>query len=170
MKRLMLVLIALLLCVIPLHMALAATEEAAASNAFIDTLTRINDAVNGVVWGWPAILLLAFVGILMTVLTRVFQITHFSHWMKRTIGAMKDRGVMGHTADKSISQFQSLCTALAATVGTGNIVGVAGLLRHDDQLLRKRTGHLLSPQEQRRRVVRRRHVLPQGRPGQPEGL
>ena len=77
MKRLMLVLIALLLCVIPLHMALAATEEAAASNAFIDTLTRINDAVNGVVWGWPAILLLAFVGILMTVLTRVFQITHF---------------------------------------------------------------------------------------------
>ena len=44
------------------------------------------------------------------------------------------------------------------------------LLRHDDQLLGKRAGHLLSPQEQRWRVVRRRHVLPQGRPREPEGL
>ena len=127
MKRLKLLLFTLLLCVVPMRAVLAA-EEAASSTGFLDILARINDAVNGVVWGWPAILLLAFVGILMTVLTRVFQITHFGHWMKRTIGAMKDRGVMGHTADKSISQFQSLCTALAATVGTGNIVGVAGAI------------------------------------------
>ena len=125
MKRLRLMLPALLLCVIPMRSVLAA-EEAASSGGFLDTLAGINDVVNGAVWGWPAILLLAFVGILMTVLTKVFQITHFGHWMKRTIGAMKDRGVMGHTADKSISQFQSLCTALAATVGTGNIVGVSG--------------------------------------------
>ena len=127
MKRSTLLLLALLLCMAPLRAVLAA-EEAAAANGFWDTLTRINDAVNGVVWGWPAILLLAFVGMLMTVLTRVFQVTHFRHWMKRTLGAMKDRGVMGHTADRSISQFQSLCTALAATVGTGNIVGVAGAI------------------------------------------
>ncbi|MBQ3158999.1 MAG: sodium:alanine symporter family protein, partial [Clostridia bacterium] len=108
--------------------AVLAAEETASSTGFLDILARINDAVNNVVWGWPAILLLAFVGILMTVLTRVFQVTHFRHWMKRTLGAMKDRGVMGHTADRSISQFQSLCTALAATVGTGNIVGVAGAI------------------------------------------
>ena len=112
MKRTTLLLLALLLCMAPLHTVLAA-EEAASPSGFLDTLAGVNDAVNNVVWGWPAILLLAFVGILMTVLTRVFQVTHFGHWMKRTIGAMKDRGVMGHTADKSISQFQSLCTALA---------------------------------------------------------
>ncbi len=40
----------------------------------------------------------------------------------------KDKHVLGHTQDRSISQFQSLCTALAATVGTGNIVGVAGAI------------------------------------------
>ena len=78
MKRSTLLLLALLLCMAPLHAVLAA-EEAATANGFWDTLTRINDAVNGVVWGWPAILLLAFVGILMTVLTRVFQVTHFGH-------------------------------------------------------------------------------------------
>ena len=127
MKRSKPLLLALLLCAASLRPVLAA-EEAASSNGFIDIIAKINDAVNNAVWGWPAILLLAFVGILMTVLTRVFQVTHFGHWMKRTIGAMKDRGVMGHTADKSISQFQSLCTALAATVGTGNIVGVAGAI------------------------------------------
>ena len=105
-----------------------AVEEAeAASGGFIDGVAKVNDAVNGVVWGWPAIILLAFVGILMTLLTKVFQISHFGHWISKTIGAVfHDKPVTGHTADKSISQFQSLCTALAATVGTGNIVGVDG--------------------------------------------
>ena len=92
----------------------------------IDVITKINTAINDVVWGWPALILLGFVGILMTVLTKFFQLSHFKHWVKNTIGAIfKDKHVTGHTKDKSISQFQSLCTALAATVGTGNIVGVA---------------------------------------------
>ena len=92
-------------------------------------ITSINDAVNGVVWGWPALILLGFVGILMTCLTGFFQISHFGHWWRNTIGAIfKDKTVTGHTGDKTISQFQSLCTALAATVGTGNIVGVAGAI------------------------------------------
>ncbi len=95
----------------------------------LQIVTRVNDFVNGIVWGWPALILLAFVGILMTCLTKFFQIGHIGHWMKMTIGAIfKDRNVTGHTKDKSISQFQSLCTALAATVGTGNIVGVAGAI------------------------------------------
>ena len=105
----------------------AASAEAGSS--FLDGVARVNDAVNGVVWGVPALALLAFVGILMTVLTKVFQVTHFGHWFKKTIGAVfQDKHVTSHTADKSISQFQSLCTALAATVGTGNIVGVAGAI------------------------------------------
>ncbi|MDO4649120.1 MAG: alanine/glycine:cation symporter family protein [Eubacteriales bacterium] len=95
----------------------------------IETITRINDAVNSAVWGWPALILLGFVGILMTCLTGVFQITHFGHWIRNTIGAIfQDKKVTSHTADRTISQFQSLCTALAATVGTGNIVGVAGAI------------------------------------------
>ena len=96
---------------------------------FIDGVTEVNNAINEEVWGWPALILLAFVGILMTVLTKFFQITHFGYWMKHTIGAIfGDKHVRRHTKDKTISQFQSLCTALAATVGTGNIVGVAGAI------------------------------------------
>ena len=98
-------------------------------NGLLTAITNVNNAVNGVVWGVPALVLLAFVGVLMTVLTKVFQVTHFGHWMKKTIGAVfKDKHVTSHTRDKSISQFQSLCTALAATVGTGNIVGVSGAI------------------------------------------
>ena len=98
-------------------------------NGILDAVTNVNNAVNGVVWGVPALALLAFVGVLMTVLTKVFQVSHFGHWMKKTIGAVfKDKHVTSHTKDKSISQFQSLCTALAATVGTGNIVGVSGAI------------------------------------------
>ena len=102
---------------------------AQAEDGFLKGVEQVNNAVNGVVWGVPALALLAFVGVLMTVLTKVFQVTHFGHWMKKTIGAVfQDKHVTSHTRDKSISQFQSLCTALAATVGTGNIVGVAGAI------------------------------------------
>ena len=98
-------------------------------NDLLAKVSDVNNAVNGVVWGIPALVLLAFVGVLMTVLTKVFQVSHFGHWMKKTIGAVfRDKHVTSHTEDKSISQFQSLCTALAATVGTGNIVGVAGAI------------------------------------------
>lgn len=95
----------------------------------LDAVKIVNDYVNGIVWGWPALILLAFVGVLMTCLTKFFQISHIGHWFKNTIGAIfKDKHVTKHTDDKSISQFQSLCTALAATVGTGNIAGVASAI------------------------------------------
>lgn len=96
---------------------------------FLEGVKIVNDFVNGIVWGWPALILLAFVGVLMTCLTKFFQITHIKHWIKNTIGAIfRDRHVTKHTDDKSISQFQSLCTALAATVGTGNIAGIASAI------------------------------------------
>lgn len=98
-------------------------------DGFLGIVQKVNDAVNGVVWGWPALILLAFVGVLMTCLTKFFQLSHIRHWLKNTIGAIfKDKHVTKHTSDKSISQFQSLCTALAATVGTGNIAGVASAI------------------------------------------
>lgn len=96
---------------------------------FLSAVKVVNDFVNGIVWGWPALILLAFVGVLMTCLTKFFQISHIKHWFKNTIGAIfNDRHITKHTNDKSISQFQSLCTALAATVGTGNIAGVASAI------------------------------------------
>ncbi|MCM1569991.1 MAG: sodium:alanine symporter family protein [Roseburia sp.] len=92
-------------------------------------IAKVNGAINGWVWGPPMLLLMGITGILMTVLTGCFQITHIGHWMKQTLGSIfKSKDVTAHTSDKSISQFQSLCTALAATVGTGNIVGVAGAI------------------------------------------
>lgn len=96
-----------------------------------EIISKVNDAVNGFVWGIPMLILLIGTGILMTVLTRFFQLSHIGHWFKNTIGGIfKDKHVTKHTEkeDKSISQFQSLCTALAATIGTGNIVGVASAL------------------------------------------
>lgn len=97
----------------------------------IEMVEKINGAINGFVWGVPMLVLLVGTGILMTVLTKVFQISHFGYWMKHTLGSIfTDRHITKHTGteDKSISQFQSLCTALAATIGTGNIVGVSSAL------------------------------------------
>ncbi len=95
---------------------------------FAKTVADVNGVVNNFVWGIPMLVLLVGTGILMTCLTKGFQISHFGHWVKCTIGGIfKDKNVTAHTGkeDKSISQFQSLCTALAATIGTGNIAGVA---------------------------------------------
>lgn len=97
----------------------------------VEMITNVNNAINGFVWGIPMLVLLVGTGILMTVLTKFFQLSHIGHWFKNTIGGIfKDKHVTKHTDkdDQSISQFQSLCTALAATIGTGNIVGVASAL------------------------------------------
>ncbi|MDO4325922.1 MAG: alanine/glycine:cation symporter family protein [bacterium] len=97
----------------------------------IDLIANINGKINGFVWGLPMLVLLVGTGILMTLLTKVFQISHFGYWMKHTLGSIfTDKHITKHTGedDQSISQFQSLCTALAATIGTGNIVGVASAL------------------------------------------
>ncbi len=97
----------------------------------VEMITRVNGAINGFVWGIPMLVLLVGTGILMTVLTKFFQLSHIGHWFRNTIGGIfKDKHITKHTekGDQSISQFQSLCTALAATIGTGNIVGVASAL------------------------------------------
>ena len=96
-------------------------------NEFLTNLAAINDKINGFVWVTIGLVLLIGTGVLMTVLTKCFQITHFAHWWKSTIGRVfaKDSDVHDKSDAKNISQFQSLCTALAATVGVGNIAGVA---------------------------------------------
>ena len=98
-------------------------------NQFRDGIASVNDKVNSFVWGKVGLILLISTGILLTVLTKVFQVSHIGHWWKNTIGSIFKRDVIGHSKDKhSISPFQALCTALAATVGTGNIAGVAAAI------------------------------------------
>lgn len=95
----------------------------------LEQITNVNNAVNGVVWGVPGLVLLIGTGLLMTLVTKVFQVSRLRHWWKNTIGSMFHKDVIKHTKDKaSISPFQALCTALAATVGTGNIAGVAAAI------------------------------------------
>ncbi|WP_029324527.1 alanine/glycine:cation symporter family protein [Butyrivibrio sp. AE3004] len=100
-------------------------------NELLSTVEKINNTVNSFVWGLPMLILLVGTGILMTIITKFFQVSHFKHWIKNTIGGIFiDKKITAHTEkeDTQISQFQSLCTALAATIGTGNIAGVAAAI------------------------------------------
>lgn len=91
-----------------------------------ELITKVNSMVNGVVWGVPMLILIIGTGILMTCLTKFFQVSHAGHVMKETIGGIfTKKDVRKNKDKKSISQFQALCTALATTIGTGNIAGVA---------------------------------------------
>ncbi len=95
----------------------------------MEQLAAVNDAVNTIVWTKVGVWLLIATGLLMTILTGFFQVTKIGHWMKKTVGSLFDKKVTGHTGEKSsISQFQALCTALAATVGVGNIAGVSAAI------------------------------------------
>ena len=61
--------------------------------SFIEAVTKVNDWVNGVVWGWPMIIMILGTGILLTVRTRVLQVRKFGESMSTTIvPAVKDMG------------------------------------------------------------------------------
>lgn len=91
---------------------------------FLHKLSELNASINALAWGYGLYLLLG-TGILMTILTRGFQIRYIRHWFKHTIGSIISGSARSKSSGKSISQFQALCTALAATIGVGNIAGVA---------------------------------------------
>ena len=98
-------------------------------NKFLQVLEAVNGEINGVVWGVFGLTLLIGTGILITVLTKFFQVSHLNMWWKNTIGSLFNKSVIKHAKEKgTISPFQALCTALAATVGTGNIAGVAAAI------------------------------------------
>ena len=95
----------------------------------LKAIEAVNSEINGVVWGVFGLLLLVGTGILITVLTKFFQVSHIGMWFKNTIGSIFNKSVIKHSREKgTISPFQALCTALAATVGTGNIAGVAAAI------------------------------------------
>ena len=95
----------------------------------LDAITQVNNSINGFVWGYVGLALLIGTGIITTILTKFFQVSHIGQWWKSTIGSMFQKKVIGHSKEKgTISPVQALCTALAATVGTGNIAGVAAAI------------------------------------------
>ena len=95
-------------------------------NEFLAKVAEINGVIYNFVWVTIGIALLLGSGVICTIVTKGFQFVHFKHWIKETVGSIfTDKNVTDKSDKRNISQFQSLCTALAATVGTGNIAGTA---------------------------------------------
>ena len=86
-------------------------------------LLELNRSVNAFVWGMPAIVAIVGVGLLLTFRTRFVQFREFATALRTTLGKVFVRQDAGAGA---ISPFHAVCTALAGTIGTGNIAGVAG--------------------------------------------
>jgi len=84
-----------------------------------------NNWLNGLVWGVPAMVCILGVGLLLTIRTKFLQVRKFPHAMKETVGNLFKKT---DAASGALTPFQAVCTALAATVGTGNIAGVAGAI------------------------------------------
>ncbi len=95
-----------------------------------DTIVKVNSVINDFVWVKIGLFLLIGTGILTTVITKFFQIVHIKEWWMSTIGGIfKKESKVRENSDKGgVSQFQALCTALAATIGTGNIAGVSAAI------------------------------------------
>ena len=91
----------------------------------LQTIEAVNTAVNDFVWGIPAMICIIGVGLVLTLRTNFIQFRKFGYALKNSIGRIfkKEKAKEG-----SITPFQAVCTALAATVGTGNIAGVAGAI------------------------------------------
>lgn len=91
----------------------------------LHTIESINSAVNNFIWGVPAMVCIIGVGLYLSIRTNFLQIRKLPYAIRVTLGRIfKKRDA----SDGAITPFQAVCTALAATVGTGNIAGVAGAI------------------------------------------
>ena len=91
----------------------------------IETIAAVNQAVNSFIWGIPAMVCIIGVGLLLSVRTGFLQIRKFPYAIRTTVGRMFRKR---DASDGAMTPFQAVCTALAGTVGTGNIAGVAGAI------------------------------------------
>lgn len=91
----------------------------------LELITKVNQAVNDFVWGVPAMICIIGVGILLSFRTRFLQIRKFPYAMRATLLKVFQKS---NAKEGAVTPFQAVCTALAATVGTGNIAGVAGAI------------------------------------------
>ena len=91
----------------------------------LHTIETINSAVNNFIWGIPAMVCIIGVGLYLSIRTHFLQIRKFPYAIRTTIGRMFHKR---NASEGAITPFQAVCTALAATVATGNIAGVAGAI------------------------------------------
>ena len=91
----------------------------------MELIVKVNSFLNGIVWGWPCLILLVGTGVYYTIRCGWVQFKWFGYIMKNTIGKIFEKKEAGEGA---VTPFQAVCTALAATVGTGNIAGVTGAI------------------------------------------
>ena len=96
----------------------------------LKVITDVNNVIYDFVWVKSGLFLLIGAGIILTCCTKFFQISHIGHWWRETIGSIfvKNSDSLKKTDKNTISQFQALCTALAAPFGTGNIAGVSSAI------------------------------------------
>jgi len=90
----------------------------------MELIASVNGYINGLVWGPPMLILIVGTGIYLTIRSGFFQVSKIGIWWKGTFGQIfkkPDKSELGG----NITPFQAVSTALASTVGTGNIVGVA---------------------------------------------
>ena len=91
----------------------------------LSTIEAVNTVVNNFIWGVPAMICIIGVGLYLSIRTNFLQIRKFPYAMKVTLGRMMKKK---EASDGALTPFQAVCTALAATVGTGNVAGVAGAI------------------------------------------
>jgi len=91
----------------------------------METIALINSYLNNIAWGWPSLILLVGTGIYYTIRLEFIQFRRFPYIIKNTLGKVFDKKNAGTGA---VTPFQAVTTALAATVGTGNIAGVTGAI------------------------------------------
>ena len=138
----------------------------------MEQFVAINKAVNGFVWGPVMLALLVGTGVYLSVAVGFIQFSKIGYWWKNTIGKIFKKGEAG---DGEITPLQAVSTALASTVGTGNIAGVTGAIVlggpgavfwmalgtvwHGDEVLRGNAGCQISRAQRKGRLVRRPDVL-----------
>ncbi len=91
----------------------------------LQMVEQVNNSVNAFIWGVPSMICIIGVGLLLTFRTKGLQFRRFGYILKHTLGTIFDKK---EAAEGALTPFQSVCTALAGTVGTGNIAGVAGAI------------------------------------------
>ena len=91
----------------------------------MELIVKVNSFLNGIVMGWPGMILLVGTGVYYTIRCGGIQFKWFGYIMKNTIGKIFEKKEAGEGA---VTPFQAVCTALAATVGTGNIAGITGAI------------------------------------------
>ena len=91
----------------------------------VTIISKINSTINGFVWGIPMMVLILGVGVYLSVRCGFPQFRHFVHIMKNTLGKAFEKT---EKKEGAVSPFKAMCTALAASIGTGNIAGVSGAI------------------------------------------